>query len=292
MMNLMHWRLLLAVADCGTVTQAASRHGISQSGASQAIRQLEQALGMELFVRDRRETRPTALGEQVLQRARAMLAELDGIRRLADEARGLAAGRLTVAGFPSLFARGLARSLDRFRLLHPGLELLWLEGSDEEIEQWLAEDRIDLGVVLNPQADGAAQLLGEDAWMAVLPGSHPLAGRASSLGLAPETLAGQPFIAATGGCRLDGESVLAGLGVALADVRMRLRDWGSALAMVRGGLGVAVVPESVLPEGRRGLRAYPLLGAPPRRFALAASARGVASPQARALLAWLASEPV
>ena len=63
MMNLMHWRLMLAVAvaECGTVAEAARRHGITQSGASQVIRQMEQTLGAELFVRDRRRTRPTAL---------------------------------------------------------------------------------------------------------------------------------------------------------------------------------------------------------------------------------------
>ncbi|MEO2217300.1 LysR family transcriptional regulator [Chromobacterium vaccinii] len=286
MMNLMHWRLMLAVAECGTVTEAARRHGITQSGASQVIRQMEQTLGAELFVRDRRRTRPTALGERVLRRARGMLEELDAIRRLANEGRGLCEGKVVVAGFPSVFAQGLARRLDDFRLLHPGLDVLWLEGGDAEIEEWLAEGRVDLGIVLNPAAGRDAMLLGEDGWVAALPGDHPLASRASSLPLAPAALADQPFIVASGGCDLNGESVMRALGAAPANVRLRLRDWDSALAMVKGGLGVTVAPESVLPDNRHGLRVFPLEGAPPRRFALAAS--GMTSPQAAALRDWLA----
>ncbi|UTH75993.1 LysR family transcriptional regulator [Chromobacterium sp. IIBBL 290-4] len=287
MMNLLHWRLLLAVEECGTVTAAAERQGMTQSGASQAIRQMEEALGIVLFVRDRRQTLPTALGQQVLRKARAMLAELDGIRSLADEGRGLLSGRVTVAGFPSLFARLLARKLDQFRLRHPGLEVLWLDGSDEEIEHWLACGQVDIGVVLNPAAARPTQQLGEDTWLAVLPNSHRLARRHAGQPVYAHELANEPFIVATGGCRLHGESVLEAMGARLNDVRMRVRDWGSALEMARGGLGATVMPASVLPDPCPGVRAFALADAPPRRFALACSAAGAASPQAKALLDWL-----
>ena len=62
MMNLMHWRMLVAVADCGSITGAAERVGMTQSGASQAIAQLEDTLGVALFTRERRQTVPTAVG--------------------------------------------------------------------------------------------------------------------------------------------------------------------------------------------------------------------------------------
>ncbi|POZ63555.1 LysR family transcriptional regulator [Chromobacterium alticapitis] len=287
MMNLLHWRLLLAVEECGTVTRAAERHGMTQSGASQAIKQMEEALGIALFARDRRQTRPTALGEQVLRKARTMLAELDGIRALADEGRGWLSGRLTVAGFPSLFSRLLARKLDQFRLRHPGLSVLWLDGSDEEIERWLASGQVDIGVVLNPDSDRPTQSLGEDAWLAVLPSGHRLARRHASAPIPGHELADLPFIVATGGCRLHGESVLQTMGMPLRDVRMRVSDWGSALEMARSGAGVTVMPASVLPDPCPGVRAFALADAPPRCFALACSASGAASPQAQALLNWL-----
>src|SRR5690348_12997096 len=63
MTNLMHWRLLVAIADTGSVSSAAERCGITQSGASQAISQLEDMLGIRVLVRDRRKTTVTSIGE-------------------------------------------------------------------------------------------------------------------------------------------------------------------------------------------------------------------------------------
>ena len=54
MMNLLHWRLLVAVADAGNISRAAEEIGMTQSGASQAIAQLEASLGFPLVTRERR----------------------------------------------------------------------------------------------------------------------------------------------------------------------------------------------------------------------------------------------
>jgi len=102
MMNLLHWRLLLAVADASNISRAAEQVGMTQSGASQAIAQLEASLGFPVFTRERRHIGVTALGEQVIEHARRMLAQLNAIRELADEQRGLKGGRVRLASFPSV----------------------------------------------------------------------------------------------------------------------------------------------------------------------------------------------
>ena len=86
MMNLIHWRLLLAVVDAGNITHAAKQVGMTQSGASQAIAQLEHHLGAPLFTRERRQSVPTALGLRVAHEARAMLAAHGRIQALGREA--------------------------------------------------------------------------------------------------------------------------------------------------------------------------------------------------------------
>jgi DNA-binding transcriptional LysR family regulator len=88
MMNLLHWRLLVAVADASNISRAAEEVGMTQSGASQAIAQLEASLGFAVFTRERRHIGVTALGERVVKEARSMLARLDAIRVLADKSRG------------------------------------------------------------------------------------------------------------------------------------------------------------------------------------------------------------
>lgn len=283
MLNLGHWRLLVAVADTGNISRAAERAGITQSGASQAIAQLEASLGIQLFTRSRKEVAATALGEPVIEHARAMLAHLESIRALADGSRGLSQGRIRLGSFPSVISTLLPPLLHGFRRRHPGIEVVALEGTDEEVEDWLSRDAVDLGVVLNPGAQRQALVLGRDRWMALLPGTHALGRRASTRGIALAELAGQPFILATGGCSVNGQSLARQAGIELRDIRVTVRDWASACALTREGMGVAVVPESTLPPDMQRLRALPLAPAIQREFGLVRSAAGQASPAVGAL---------
>ncbi|GBO50017.1 LysR family transcriptional regulator [Pectobacterium versatile] len=287
MMNLLHWRLLVAVADAGNISRAAESVGITQSGASQAIAQLEASLGFSVFTRERRHIGATALGEQVVEHARAMLAQLDAIRVLADDSRGLSGGRIHLASFPSVISRLLPGLLRDFRRMHPGIELVALEGTDEEVEEWLAADIVELGVVLNPAPDRAVVVLGQDTWVAVLPASHQMGRRTRERGVTLEELADQPFILATGGCAVNGKSLMEQAGLRVSDVRVTVRDWISACMLVREGMGVAIVPESTLPEEQRGLRVMPLIPAIHREFGLVCSQAGKVSQPTQVLLAGL-----
>ncbi|QGZ43175.1 LysR family transcriptional regulator [Pseudoduganella flava] len=287
-MNLLHWRLLVAVADGGNISRAAARVGITQSGASQAIAQLEGMLGFQVFARERRHIGLTALGEQVIEHARAMLVRLDAIRVLADDSRGLSGGRIRLACFPSVMSTLLPGLLRDFQRRHPGIEVVALEGTDEEVEDWLAAGTVELGVVLNPAPGRATVLLGRDAWVAVLPTSHPLGRRASASGVSLAELATLPFILATGGCATNAQRLMQQAGLHLSDVRVTVRDWASACVLVREGIGVAVVPESTLPAELRGLRVMPLAPAIHREFGLVCSPAGTASRPVQALLAELA----
>lgn len=213
-----------------------------------------------------------------------MLERLDAIRALADDSRGLTSGRIRLASFPSVISTLLPSLLRDFQRRHPGIELVALEGTDEEVEDWLAAGTVELGVVLNPAPGRAAAVLGRDAWVAVLPTSHPLGRRASESGVTLEELAAQPFILATGGCAVNGQSLMEQAGLHLSDVRVTVRDWASACVLVREGMGVALMPESTLPDEQRGLRVMPLVPAIHREFGLVCSDAGKASRPTQALL--------
>ncbi|OEZ58087.1 LysR family transcriptional regulator [Duganella sp. HH105] len=277
MMNLSHWRVLVAAADAGNISRAAEQVGITQSGASQAIAQMEASLGAPLLVRDRRAVSVTAFGEQVVAHARAMLAQFDAIRSLSHAAQGLHAGRIRLASFPSLLTTVLPPLLNAFKRSHPGIDVVALEGTDEEVEQWLAADTIELGVLLNPAPQRQAVIIGRDAWVAVLPSHHALGRRSSEQGVALDELAGQPFVLATGGCEVNARSLVMQEGLMLSDIRVTVRDLGSAAVLVREGLGVSIIPESALPEDRRGLRVMQLEPRRYREFGLVSSPAGRAS---------------
>nr|WP_315259808.1 LysR family transcriptional regulator [uncultured Duganella sp.] len=284
MMNLSHWRLLAAVAELHSISRAADRVGISQSGASQAIAQIETALGGKLFVRERREVLLTALGEQVMRHVRDMLANFDAIRALADTAQGLNVGRIRLATFPSVLGAVLPPMLAAFRRRHPGIDVVALEGTDDEVETWLAENTIELGVVLNPEPERQAVMIGRDAWVAVVPSQHRLGRRSSEQGVTLAELADEPFVLATGGCTVHAQSLAGQAGVTLSDIRVTVRDLASAAVLVREGLGVSVIPHSALPVDQRGLRVMPLQPPAYREFGLVCSQAGRDSAAVQALL--------
>lgn len=271
MMNLTHWRLIVAVADAGTISLAAERVGMTQSGASQAIAQMEKTLASQLFTRTRREVSMTAFGELVVENARSMLMSLETIRGLADKQQGLGGGRIRLGSFPTVISNQLPPLLTTFRQRHPSIEVVALEGTDDEVETWLSSGAIDLGVVLNPTPDRQALILGRDAWVVLAPTSHPLARRASAQGVDFAELAIQPFIHATGGCSVNAQSLAQDAGMELTNIRVTVRDWVSACALVREGMGVAIVPKSTLPKDQRGLRVLPLMQPIHRWFGLVAA---------------------
>jgi len=284
MMNLLHWRLLVAVADARNISRAAEETGMTQSGASQAIAQLEASLGFPVFTRERRNIGVTALGEQVIEQARNMLSGLNAIRVLADQSRGLTGGRIRLASFPSVTSTLLPGLLRDFKRQHPGIDVIVLEGSDEEVEAWLAADMVELGVVMNPDRGRADSVLGQDAWVAVMQASNLLARHARTDGITLAALADQPFILATGGCAVNGKSLMQKAGLQLSDIRVTVRDWISACKLVAEGMGVALVPESALSGELRNLCVVPLTPPIHREFGLVCSPSGKSSGATQALL--------
>lgn len=290
MMNLMHWRMVVAVADTGNITRAAERVGMTQSGASQALALIEETLGVQLFSRENRQTLPTAIGLSVIEQARTMLGALETIRSTVDAAKDVQRGSIRLASFPLVLATFLPPLLRQFNRLYPGIQVVALEVSDDEVETLLRDGLVDVGVVLNPAPERNAGLLGRDAWVAVLPGGHPLARGANEDGISLAQLVAQPFVLATGGCSTNARSLAADAGLQLLDVRAEVRDWSSAFTLVRENIGVTLVPEMTLPANRQGLRIVALTPRIEREFALVVAAHKKPSAAVEALLAMLADQ--
>ncbi|CAI2530448.1 LysR family transcriptional regulator [Serratia marcescens] len=285
MHNLLHWRLLVAVADNGTITQAAALCGMTQSAASQAIAQLETMLSTRLLVRQPHNVVRTQSGLQIVAHARTMLEGLRAIQQCAQQAGNAHAGKIRLASFPSAFSTLLPPLLRKFRRLYPDIELITLEGTDHEVESWLTSATADIGVVLNPAPERLCFPLGEDTWLAVVPSAHPLARARRPVAL--DALFRLPFILATGGCDVNAQSLAQQSGLALADIRATVSDWQTALTLVREGTGVALMPASVIPPDALGVCALPLVAPVYRRFGLACSSEAAALPPVQTLLNYL-----
>ncbi len=281
-MTLTQLEIFSLVAELQGFTSAAQRLGISQSAVSHAIKGLEQELGVELFRRHQSLVELSDIGQQLLLRARAMLGLANTLQQEAADARGMKRGTLRIGSFgPTASIRLLPRILERFRQLHPGIEVHVDEGPDRQVVQWLDERRIDVGFVVLEQERFDTVALYEDQMVALLPADHPLA---SHVAVGLKQLCEDPFILTEAG---SSELVTRLFKVARLspNVRYRCSQLLSTLAAVTRGDGVSVVAQASLPERLDArLVQRPLIPAVPRTIGLAVLDQRQASPATLAFI--------
>src|SRR4051794_1031832 len=120
-MELQQLRYALAVVDQGTFTAAAAASFVAQPSLSQAVRQLERELGVELFARIGRRVTLTAAGEAFVPAAREALRAVDTVRAEVAAVAGLAGGHLDLVALPTLALDPVAPVVGAFREAYPAI---------------------------------------------------------------------------------------------------------------------------------------------------------------------------
>jgi DNA-binding transcriptional LysR family regulator len=240
--TLVQLRALVAVVDHGGFTAAARHLRITQSGISQALATLESTLDVPLVTRDRTGVSVTHVGETILTHARAALAEIESIRQHAAQAAGLECGTVRIASVGSAAARLLPPVLRTFRRRHPAIDVVLLEGTDQEVIAWIRSRVADVGFA----GAGAADVTGlttdvvvEDELLLIVPAAHRLAHRER---VRLTELRDEPFLMSAGGCEPIIRAAADRARVELS-VRMVVRDIGALIALVNEGCGVTLLPE-------------------------------------------------
>ena len=148
--DLRQLRYFIAVAEEKHFGRAAARLSMTQPPLSQAIRALEETLGVELFARTKRSVELTPVGADLLPEVRRLLAAAESLRPFAQSLARGEAGVLSLA-FVSTADYGLLPPLLRdFGARHPRVRLQLTEAtSDVQIDELVA-GRIDAGLVIAP----------------------------------------------------------------------------------------------------------------------------------------------
>jgi DNA-binding transcriptional LysR family regulator len=120
--------IFVRVIDAGSLSRAASELGVTKSTVSDAIRRLEQRLGVRLLERTTRRLAPTPAGQACYERARNALAEALSAAADATALHNAPAGLLRVAA-PEIFTpRHIVPLLPKFLASYPGLQIEFVEG--------------------------------------------------------------------------------------------------------------------------------------------------------------------
>lgn len=274
-------RIIVAVADVGSFTLASERLGMTQPGVSHAVKAIERQLDVSLFKRRREGVALTPAGHVALKEARSALIHLQRLEAVGQSQASIKGTTLRLSLFPSTAGSDLPNRIAAFHKRYPDVHVNVRADSDEDIVNAIRNREIDLGMVTAPHQEFPTFPAFDDELVAVVPNA-PRWGRVRTIDA--EALSKEAFLMTVGGCESLVRSIFTSAGAA-PRVRLSVESKDLLLALVREGIGVTIVPSSVvLTLCRRGLRVIPLRPRTFRRVAFAALSMEALSPTADAFL--------
>lgn len=241
-MNLRDLKYLVALADLRHFGKAADACFVSQPTLSTQIRKLEDELGVALVERAPRKVMLTAAGQDVVQRARRIVAEVEQMKESARRSRDPESGSLRLGVFPTLGPYLLPHIVPQLRERFPQLELLLVEEKSDVLLQRLRDGKLDAALLALPLHDEQlhAELLFEEPFVFAAPQRHPLAARASisMAQLSDETL----LLLEDGHCLRDQALDVCRLSGANEKSGFRATSLETLRQMVASGVGVTLLP--------------------------------------------------
>lgn len=180
-MTIVQLEYLLAVANCGSFSQAAEHCFVTQPSLSMQVKSLEEELGVVLLDRSKKPVIPTEAGEVVLDRARETLRAYNAIRESVAELKGETAGKLRLGVIPTIAPYLLHRFIPAFVRDYPRVELEISEMVTSQIVEALRRDRLDAALVASGTCgDGILeQELFNDRFFAYVSPENPLYERSN-----------------------------------------------------------------------------------------------------------------
>ena len=241
-LDVRHLRLVTAIADAGSVTRAAERLHLTQSAVSHQVRELEERLGLPVFLRAGRRMGLSPAGRRLLQTAERVLHELgraeQEMRRIGAEGSGL----LRLCAQCNTGYHWLPPLLTQFHRAHPDVDVQVLAEHTSRPVDALVEGTLDLALLTDPRPDSRLRIraLFEDEYVVLVGPTHRLARRRR---MEPAELAAEHLILYSP-LRERGFTVRRMLephGVVPARTSyIQLTE--AILEMVKAGLGVAALP--------------------------------------------------
>ncbi|WP_232664865.1 LysR family transcriptional regulator [Pseudonocardia sp. TRM90224] len=259
-LSLAQLRGFVAVAEEQHFGRAAARLNLTQPPLSRQVQAVESALGVSLFDRTGRGVRLTSAGEVFLAHCRRVLALLEAApvatRRAAEGRTGTLRLAFTAIGAYAVLADFLAMVNARV----PAVSVALTELVSPAQFAGLADMEIDLGLVRPPIPDRFESVLvhSEDLVVAV-PAEHPLAGSPGPVALTDVT---DDYIGySPEGSRYLHDICAAMIGMNRYAVSQLASQVPTMLALVRAGLGSALVPRSIMGMRVDGVRYLELAAA-------------------------------
>jgi DNA-binding transcriptional LysR family regulator len=234
----------VTVAEELNFTRAAERLHMSQPPLSSQIRQLEEDLGTELFIRGKRHLQLTPAGNLLLPRAQAILNLADTTRTELRALHGEVSGTLRIAIVEGRAPFIVAGWIAGFHKRYPGVKFrLWNGSSDDALLQ-MNKGLSDLAIIAAPYDREHLEgiLAAREPWVAIFPAGDPLADR-EQVNLAD--LKNKPLIIPQRKSRIEAISRWFGEIGLSPNILCEMSSYIDAVALVEQGTGIGIFPKTM-----------------------------------------------
>ena len=240
-------RLFVAVMEENAIARAAAREHIAPSAASRRLTELEDQLQVELFTRSNRGSQPTAAAYALLNMARGVLNEMDGIAsQMKNYAHGSGQGlrgHVRVMANISSITQFLPAQLQGFLSQHPHVDVRLQERVSTDIARAVAENEADIGLLNNGSYGSKISLrpYRRDRLAVVLPQGHVLAKHEQ---LELRQIVEHELIGMHADSALNHLITRSAADQGLQPrLRMKVTSYDALCLMVASGLGIGILPE-------------------------------------------------
>ncbi len=251
--SLRQLQYLVAVADLGGFRRAAEACHVSQPSLSAQVAQVEDALGVRVFERNRRQVRVSAAGLPIVAQARAVLVAAGDLTELGRQLADPFTGTLRIGVIPTISPYLLPEVAPALARAYPRLTIVWREDHTASLVRQIGAGALDAAIVALEADLGTlehAELLRDPFLLAAAPG-HRLAGlkrRARIQDLDDEGV----LLLDDGHCFRDQALQLCAR-VGAREAGYRATSLATLVQMASTGRGVTLLPSIALPvENRRG----------------------------------------
>jgi LysR family hydrogen peroxide-inducible transcriptional activator len=268
-MTIQDLRYVVAIAEHGHFGRAAAACDVTQPTLSIQIRNLETQLGVKLFERTTKSISVTAIGAEIVGRARHILAEVDAIMSVGQQTSGPLVGDFSFGVIPTLGPYVLPWLVPALKRDYPTLRLVLREDLTAPLLERLGSHRLDAALVALPVPGDRLETLAlfdEPFWFA-----EPKGRKSASATIMPEDeLRGQPLLLLTEGhCLRDQALAICGTAEREGDGDFRATSLETIIQMVATGLGSTLLPAMACGDARTRLVSIrPLAAGVGRRIGL------------------------
>lgn len=242
--ELRHVRAFLRISETRNFTRAASDLHISQSALTVQIQQLEESLGVQLFDRNKRGVTLTAAGKDVYGPLQRLFNDAQAIVDHAHELSSASTGFVTIAALPTVSAGVLPELVQSFIAAYPGIRIQISDVIAERVREAVLKRQVDLGIATRHgrDADLRTTPLFRDSLVVFAPSGHALAKK-SAITLREAAAFDLILPNRESSVRETVEAIAQRDRLAL-QTRYETNFMPTALAFVRAGMGIAILPES------------------------------------------------